>query len=132
MECIFCDIGAADGGKFIYRDESVFAILDKFPSSRGHALVITRAHITDMLSATDDLVKSAFTIAREIGNRQKAVLGAETVRITTNIGKAAVQDIFHAHIHVIPFYAKPHSGFVKFQQMKEEEAGELVSLLKIQ
>ncbi|HVC57853.1 MAG TPA: HIT family protein [Candidatus Acidoferrales bacterium] len=132
MDCIFCKIGASESGNFIYKDESVFVVPDKFPSSKGHVLVITREHIPDILSAPDDLVKSAFTIAREIGNRQKAVLEAEGVRITTNIGKAAGQDIFHTHIHVIPFYTKPHEGFVKFKQLKDEEAEELVSLLKIQ
>ncbi len=34
----------------------------------------------------------------------KEALGAEGVNIITNIGRAAGQVIFHAHIHVVPRY----------------------------
>ena len=48
-ECIFCSIrdGKAEG-KMLYEDELCFVILDKYPLTRGHLLVISKEHYRDV------------------------------------------------------------------------------------
>src|SRR6266704_4820494 len=49
MECLFCRIVAGElGSTRVYEDDRVIAIMDIFPATRGHALVIPRAHAADV------------------------------------------------------------------------------------
>ncbi|MDE1810678.1 MAG: HIT domain-containing protein [Candidatus Micrarchaeota archaeon] len=129
-DCIFCKLGAAEDGKFIYRDDYVFAIPDIFPSSKGHTLVIPRAHMANILDAPDDTVSKLFSLAKRIALKQTSALKADGIKISTNSGSA--QDVFHFHIHVKPVYSKPPQGFEANRAMTPSEQEEIASLLKIQ
>ncbi|WPX06928.1 HIT domain-containing protein [Metallosphaera sedula DSM 5348] len=94
--CLFCSIiSGAEHGYFVYRDNEISAILDKYPSAPGHTLVMPNRHYNDLL-VTDPalltpIVQKTVLIAKAI----KEVLNASGVRILTNIGRSAGQVIFH-------------------------------------
>jgi len=51
-ECLFCKIVAGDvPSTRVHEDDRVIAIMDIFPATRGHVLVIPRAHAEDIHSA---------------------------------------------------------------------------------
>ncbi len=55
MECLFCKIiNDQIESKKIYEDEYVLAILDAFPISDGHVLVIPKNHHLDLTTMNND------------------------------------------------------------------------------
>ena len=54
-DCIFCAIGAGDApAAIVDSDEHTVAFMDINPATRGHALVIPRAHSASLLDVSDD------------------------------------------------------------------------------
>lgn len=127
--CIFCSVRDGPKDNIISEDETAFVILDKYPSSEGHMLVISKLHTASMLDADDRNISSMFITAKEMASRAKRRLGADGVNITTNIGREAGQIIDHFHIHVIPRYTKPKEGFVIHKEVSPNAAKLLIEKL---
>jgi histidine triad (HIT) family protein len=105
-DCIFCKIVAGElPATKIHEDERTIAFMDIAPWTRGHALVIPKAHSADLGEiAAEDLAAVALT-SQAVAERQKERLGAEGVNLLNCYGAAAWQTVFHTHVHVIPRYA---------------------------
>ena len=103
--CLFCKIVAGDiPSTQVFEDERTLAFMDINPGTRGHLLVIPRAHSTDLLEVeADDLTACALT-AQTMAQRIKERLGADGVNLVNSCGSAAWQTVFHFHVHVIPRY----------------------------
>lgn len=104
-DCIFCKIiGGALPSTKVHEDERTIAFMDINPATRGHVLVVPRAHSRDLLEiGAEDLAACART-AQQIAARQKANLGADGVNLVNSCGAEAWQTVFHFHVHVIPRY----------------------------
>jgi histidine triad (HIT) family protein len=104
-DCLFCKIVAGElPGTRVYSDDRVIAIMDIFPATRGHALVIPRAHATDLHEVSDDDLAAVAVVAKRLAGRAVRGLGADGVTILQSNGAAAWQTVFHYHVHVIPRY----------------------------
>ncbi len=103
-DCLFCRIAAGEiPAKRVYEDDTCIAFLDISPWQKGHTLVIPRRHVPDALA--DDRVlaevsPSVVAVARLLQER----LDATACNILTNAGPDSGQEVFHAHVHVIPRY----------------------------
>ena len=88
----------------VHEDDRVIAIMDIFPATRGHVLVIPRAHAADMHEVAER--RPGRRCRRRQAPRRRAVrgLGADGVTIMQSNGAAAWQTVFHYHVHVIPRY----------------------------
>lgn len=104
-DCLFCRIVAGElPSTRIHEGDRVIAIMDIFPATRGHALVIPRAHAVDLRDVdAGDLAASA-SAARLLAGRAFERLGADGVTVMQSNGAAAWQTVFHFHVHVIPRY----------------------------
>ena len=104
-DCLFCKIVAGEiPATIIAEDERTVAFMDINPATRGHALVIPRAHARDVHDiATEDLQAVAAT-AQTVAARAIGRLGAAGVNLLNSSGAAAWQTVFHFHMHVIPRY----------------------------
>ena len=98
--CLFCDLAKNS----VAENELCYIIYDKYPVAPGHCLIIPKRHMTtvfemnsDEWAAAGDLIQTAKT---EI-EKQHQPLG---YNLKVNCGKAAGQEIMHAHIHLIPKY----------------------------
>lgn len=99
--CLFCSLQTTK--RVVEELDTVFAIADKFPVSRGHHLIIPKRHADDFFSMTDQ--EQAETVS--MLNILKVKLLSEDRSITgfnigMNCGVSAGQTIFHAHTHLIP------------------------------
>lgn len=104
-DCIFCKIVAGElPAARIAEDERTLAFMDINPWTRGHALVIPKAHATDLGEIGADDLAAVAAMAKRIALRHKEVLGAEGVNLLNAFGAAAWQTVFHFHLHVIPRY----------------------------
>jgi histidine triad (HIT) family protein len=104
-DCIFCKIVAGElPASIVDEDERTVALMDIAPATRGHALVIPRAHSTDLLSVDREDLAAVALAAQRLAGRMKERLGADGVNLLNSCGTAAWQTVFHFHVHVIPRY----------------------------
>jgi len=104
-DCIFCKIVAGElPATIVDEDERTLAFMDINPATRGHALVIPRAHTTDLHEiGAEDLGACALS-AQRLAGRMRERLGADGVNVINSCGAAAWQTVFHFHLHVVPRY----------------------------
>jgi histidine triad (HIT) family protein len=104
-DCIFCKIVAGDlPATVVDEDERTIAFMDIAPATRGHALVIPRAHAPDLLSVDAEDLKAVALASQRLAGRVKERLQADGVNLINSCGAPAWQTVFHFHIHVIPRY----------------------------
>jgi histidine triad (HIT) family protein len=104
-DCIFCKIVAGElPSTKIYEDEGTLAFMDIAPWTRGHALVIPKAHSRDLGEISEDDLAAVSATSKRVAELQKERLGAEGVNLLNCYGAAAWQTVFHTHVHVIPRY----------------------------
>ena len=100
-DCLFCQI--RNRGRFVAEYGQVFAILDKFPVTKGHHLIVSKQHVTDWFGMSFEERRDAETLLRELKrqilNEYPEVTG---FNIGMNCGVSAGQTVMHAHIHLIP------------------------------
>jgi histidine triad (HIT) family protein len=104
-DCIFCKIVNGDiPSRRVYSDDHAYAFLDVRPWHRGHALVVPRRHVPDLVTeelALTEIAPAIETVTRLLVER----LGADGVNLLASSGAAAGQEVFHLHVHVVPRYA---------------------------
>ena len=122
-KCIFCGIidGSMQSAK-IYEDELVVCVLDIFPASKGHVLVIPKKHIAVSAQLDEALSSHLFNV----GNRMSALLfeamNAEGTNLLIANGAVAGQKVDHLVLHVIPRYKDDGVNITwNSEQIKEDE-----------
>ena len=104
-DCIFCRIVAGEiPARVVAQDELTVTFLDIAPATRGHCLVIPRAHATDLLDIAPDQLSACARAAQRAAKRIMEKLDAAGVNLIQSTRPAAWQTVFHFHIHVIPRY----------------------------
>jgi diadenosine tetraphosphate (Ap4A) HIT family hydrolase len=103
QSCPFCDriragdVDAVCGG--------AVAFADGFPASRGHTLVVPSRHEADFFALRDEERGDVWRLVHEIRDKLSASLAPDGFNVGINVGMAAGQTVFHAHVHVIPRFA---------------------------
>ena len=111
MDCIFCKIAAGEiPSATLYEDEDFRVILDLGPASRGHALILPKAHYANLYEIPDELAAKAMVLAKKIASAGTKALRCDGYNIVQNNGEAAGQTVFHFHTHLIPRYTGDGAG----------------------
>jgi len=91
---------------WLYDNEAYFVIVDKYPVTVGHLLVVSKRVATDYFELDDDerrLLSDAILNARQIIDaRYEVDRRPDGYNIGMNCGEAAGQTVMHFHCHVIP------------------------------
>ena len=104
-DCLFCGIVAGDvPGQVVDSDERTVAFMDINPATRGHALVVPRAHSADLLEITDEDLEATTVAARRLVRQMDETLKPDGFNVLNACRPAAWQTVFHFHLHVIPRY----------------------------
>jgi histidine triad (HIT) family protein len=104
-DCIFCKIVAGElPSTRVDEDERTISFMDIAPATRGHALVIPRAHSRDLLSVAEEDLLAVASASQRLAARASERLGADGVNLLNACGAVAFQSVFHFHVHVIPRY----------------------------
>jgi histidine triad (HIT) family protein len=105
-DCLFCKIAAGElPATVIAQRDRALAFMDINPATRGHALVIPRAHSSDVHEIEAEDLAACMSLAAEVAGLARDRLGADGVNLINSSGAAAWQTVFHFHLHVIPRYA---------------------------
>ena len=105
-ECIFCKLIAGDiPSQRVYEDDACIVFLDIAPVSKGHALVVPKAHHATLFDLPDDLGAALVPVFKRVGKAVMAATGAEGLNVCMNNYRVAGQLVDHAHVHLIPRFA---------------------------
>ena len=105
-DCVFCAIAAGEIPSFkVYEDDLVLAYLDINPCSKGHTLVIPKAHTAGLLETSDETLAALLARVKKVAAHLKEALPCDGFNILQNNGAAAGQSVFHIHFHIVPRYA---------------------------
>jgi histidine triad (HIT) family protein len=122
--CIFCKIvGRQAPASIIYKDEAVLVFLDIRPLNMGHTLVIPKEHFVDIFDTPANLLWQVHLVSKQIAFAVKKATNADGISIIQQNGKAAGQDIFHLHVHVVPRFEG--QKLPRFSELKEVERARL-------
>jgi histidine triad (HIT) family protein len=104
-DCIFCKIAQGDiPSATVYEDEDFRVILDISPATKGHGLIIPKAHFDNVFEMDEATASKVFVLANKVAKAMKAELNCDGMNILQNNGTIAGQTVFHFHMHLIPRY----------------------------
>jgi histidine triad (HIT) family protein len=86
----------------VFEDEQVLAIMDVFPQSRGHVLVVPKAQARNLLDADAEVLREAIVRVQRVARAVREALKPDGVTVMQFNGAAGGQTIFHLHFHVVP------------------------------
>lgn len=114
-DCLFCKIATNEVPSIrVYEDDSVFAMMDIFPESKGHLLIIPKQHGKNLFEVKTDDLAHIIVVSQRIASAAQRALNADGIKIAQFNGAAAGQTVFHYHMHVVPAYEgiafKRHAG----------------------
>lgn len=109
--CIFCAISQGETPSFkIDENKDSVAVLDINPASQGHILIIPKKHS----QSTEQIPKSAFSLAQKISKKLKSKLKPKEITITSS------NSFGHAIINIIPIYNEENINSERKPASKQE------------
>ena len=109
--CIFCKIGKGEISSYkVYEDKKVLAFLDLKPHSKGHTVVIPKAHGVTVFDFKDTELQGLMVAVCKTMDRIQKVLAPDGFNVGWNHNSAAGQVVPHLHIHVMPRYLGDSGG----------------------
>ncbi|MGO5053006.1 HIT family protein [Lachnospiraceae bacterium LCP25S3_G4] len=130
-DCIFCKIANGDiPSATLYEDELFRVILDVSPATKGHALILPKAHYANIYEIDDEVASKAIILAKKMIMQLTDILKCDGYNIVQNNGVAAGQTVFHFHMHLIPRYEDDKIGLGWIAgKLMEEDKEEIISKL---
>ena len=132
MSDVFCMIvDGAIPSYVIHEDDLFLIILDRYPWTKGHSLIVLKRHAESIYDLTDVESRRLMELVMMMSRRLKRALNPDGLNVMQNNGAAAGQSVSHFHTHLIPrniddgvIINFPHND------PDENEFNELVTLLK--
>ncbi|MDM7274524.1 MAG: HIT domain-containing protein [Thermoprotei archaeon] len=128
---MFCRIlQGLEEGYILYRGNGVAVILDKYPVSKGHLLVLSEEHHEGVQDAPPSVLARVWITASALAKVYRVELKAPGVNVVANSGGAAGQVIYHFHVHVIPRWESMRGFWSGRRVLGGDEAREVLEMLK--
>jgi ATP adenylyltransferase len=104
--CVFCRIAADrddERNLVVYRAEFNFIVLNRFPYTSGHLMVVPYVHKAALSELDSAITAELMSLMRMAEQRLRAVYKPDGLNIGMNIGESAGAGIAgHVHMHVLP------------------------------
>jgi ATP adenylyltransferase len=106
--CVFCEISAAEPSRdrdnlLLYRARSNFILLNVFPYTTGHSMVIPYAHVASLEELEAATLVEMMELARRMQSALRDCYHPEGYNLGINMGKCAGAGVAdHLHLHLLP------------------------------
>jgi ATP adenylyltransferase len=101
-ECVLCRV-IEDGTYVVWRDDLVAVILNAFPYTSGHVMVLPRRHVGDVEDVSREEVGAVWAGVANAVRALKAGYSPDGLNMGANLGRVAGAGIpGHFHVHVLP------------------------------
>jgi ATP adenylyltransferase len=105
-ECVFCTLprrGDDEAALILHRGQHNFIILNAFPYTSGHAMVVPYAHLDRLRKLPSDAATEMMDLTQRLEQALIETYHPDGVNLGMNIGKAAGAGVAgHIHMHVLP------------------------------
>lgn len=88
----------------VFEDDDVLVMMDVFPQSKGHVLVIPKAQSRNLLDADPAVLARTLPHVQSVARAVQQALSPAGLRLAQFNEAAAGQTVFHLHFHIIPVY----------------------------
>ena len=106
LDCIFCVLPAQHRDRenyIVHRARLNFVILNRFPYTSGHLMVVPYEHAPTLAEVAAETVMEMILLARQAETFLRANYQPDGLNMGINIGKAAGAGVAgHIHMHVLP------------------------------
>lgn len=112
--CAFCKIVTGEApASMVYRDDAIAVFMDLYPVTSGHMLVVPIRHSRSLQEVEPGTAARMMQKAQELGRAIMASdMGCDGYNLFMANGGAAGQEVFHAHLHILPRHHGDGFGFV--------------------
>jgi ATP adenylyltransferase len=104
--CVFCEaVKEKDDGKvlIVYRGEHCFVILNAYPYTPGHVMVVPYTHVDELRKLSREEAGEMIVLSQRMETVLRELYHPDGINLGMNIGKAAGAGIAgHIHMHVLP------------------------------
>lgn len=103
--CVLCAIGSGDdeGNRVVEQAELTYTVLNLFPYSSGHLMVVPRRHVPDITQLTAGEGAALFAGTQRAVRALEDALHPDGFNLGINAGQVAGAGIAdHVHQHVVP------------------------------
>jgi ATP adenylyltransferase len=104
--CIFCDALGADDDRntlIVLRGEKNFIILNRYPYTSGHVMVVPYEHVADLSAVDPATLAEMMTLTQRVQSALARTYHPEGYNLGMNLGRAAGAGVIgHLHLHVLP------------------------------
>ena len=105
-DCFFCDAVASsqdDETLLVYRGKKMFVILNRYPYTSGHMMVVPYAHVAELKLCEPAALTEMMELAQRIETAFKTAYTPDGMNLGMNLGKAAGAGVVgHLHLHLLP------------------------------
>ena len=111
--CVFCRImaGKKDQQQLVFlRKPHAFALLNLYPYSNGHCLVVSNRHVGDISKLPDGEYIALMDLLKETKDLLQKVFKPQGFNVGINIGRVAGAGITgHVHVHIVTRWKGDHN-----------------------
>ena len=104
--CVFCAITASnddEGEHVVFRGERNYIILNRYPYSNGHTMVIPYDHLARLEEAPVETLEEMMRLTQRLETALRRLYEPDGINIGMNIGRAAGAGVAgHIHMHALP------------------------------
>ncbi len=103
--CVFCELPkkSDEDALIVHRAQHCFIILNAFPYTSGHVMVVPFAHLDRLDKLPADAAHEMIELSQKMEIVLRAVYKPDGVNLGMNIGSAAGAGVAgHIHMHVLP------------------------------
>jgi len=104
--CVFCELQTRpDGPKtlVVHRDRSVFVLLNRYPYTGGHLLVVANEHLATLEELEPATRQEMMELATHCMRVLRRIYRPDGFNLGANVGEAAGAGIAgHVHLHIVP------------------------------
>ena len=112
-----------------YETDQVLGLMDVMPRETGHALLIPKAPVRNILDINAQEFRVLMEVVRLTARASVEAFQADGISIIQSNESAGGQVVFHMHVHVIPRWdyidLKPHSSQMEKPDILEAHAAKL-------
>ncbi len=105
-ECFFCAAVKSTRDEetlVVYRGKKVFVILNRYPYTSGHVMIVPYAHVAELSLCDAEALNEMMELARRVEAALRASYTPDGMNLGMNLGKAAGAGVAgHLHLHMLP------------------------------
>src|SRR5260370_24803182 len=107
-ECIFCDALARKDDAatlVVHRGERTFVILNRFPYTSGHVMIVPYAHVAELKLCEPGTLAEMMELAQRVEKILSASYKPDGMNLGMNLVRAAgARHAVHLRLHMLPRY----------------------------